>query len=101
MTNHVKLVEFVSTNEDARKELEALRPELEGKSEQERIDAFVKFAAKHGFTLTAEDFAANMQELSKEELKAVAGGDSDCGEAYVKGYMTVAKCGWCNYTRMW
>ena len=100
MSNHIKFVEFVSANEDVRKELEALKPELEGKSEQERIDAFVKFAAKHGFTLTAEDFAADMQELSKEELKAVAGGD-DCGEAYIAGYRTVAKCGWCNYTRMW
>lgn len=101
MSNHIKFVEFVSANEDVRKELEALRPELEGKSEQERHEAFVKFAAKHGFTLTAEDFAADMQELSKEELKAVAGGDSSCHEPYAKGAITYMKCGWCNYTRMW
>ena len=100
MSNHIKFVEFVSANEDVRKELEALRPELEGKSEQERYEAFVKFAAKHGFTLTAEDFAADMQELSKEELKAVAGG-AKCGEPVILGSITYMKCGWCNYTRIW
>ena len=100
MSNHVKFVEFVSMDEDVRKELEALRPELEGKSEQERTDAFVKFAAKHGFTLTAEDFSAKMKEISEEELKAVAGGLS-CGEPYIAGAKTYIKCGWCNYSHIW
>lgn len=100
MSNHIKFVEFVSANEDVRKELEALRPELEGKSEQERHEAFVKFAAKHGFTLTAEDFAADMQELSKEELKAIAGGWK-CNESHVAAVRTYALCGWCNYSHIW
>ncbi|MBQ3448674.1 MAG: Nif11-like leader peptide family RiPP precursor [Synergistaceae bacterium] len=100
MSNHIKFVEFVSANEDVRKELEALKPELEGKSEQERHEAFVKFAAKHGFTLTAEDFEADMQELSKEELKAVAGGWK-CNESHVAAVRTYALCGWCNYSHIW
>ena len=100
MSNHIKFVEFVSANEDVRKELEALKPELEGKSEQERHEAFVKFAAKHGFTLTAEDFEGDMQELSKEELKAVAGGWK-CNESHVAAVRTYALCGWCNYSHIW
>ena len=100
MSNHIKFVEFVSANEDVRKELEALKPELEGKNEQERHEAFVKFAAKHGFTLTAEDFEADMQELSKEELKAVAGGWK-CNESHVAAVRTYALCGWCNYSHIW
>ena len=100
MSNHIKFVEFVSANEDVRKELEALKPELEGKSEQERHEAFVKFAAKHGFTLTAEDFEADMQELSKEELKAIAGGWK-CNESHVAAVRTYALCGWCNYSHIW
>ena len=81
MSDYVTFAEFVSKNDDAQKELEALKPELGNKSEDERIDAFVKFAAKYGFTLTGEDFKPKMRELSLDELEAVAGGRllEECG----------------------
>ena len=41
----------------------------------------VKFAAQHGFTLTADDFDAEKRELSlsEDELNAAAGGGVDFG----------------------
>ena len=55
MSNYVEFMEFVSKNDDVRKELEALSPELEGKDEQGRIDILVKFAAKYGLLISRDD----------------------------------------------
>ena len=70
----VKFMEFVSKNEEARKELEAACAGIDKADKKALTEAAVKFAAKHGFTLTAEDFAPKMEEMSEAEMKAVAGG---------------------------
>ena len=65
--NAKKFAEAVSKDEAMKKELEAL-----GKND---VVAVIKVAAKHGFTLTEEDFKAEaMEELDEDELEAVAGG---------------------------
>ena len=69
--NAKKFAEAVSKNEAMKKELEAL-----GKND---VVAVIKVAAKHGFTLTEEDFKAEaMEELDEDELEAVAGGVCVC-----------------------
>ena len=76
MSNYVEFMEFVSKNDNARKELEALSPELEGKDEQGRFDVLVKFAAKYGFFISRDNNleSSKMKALSEDELEAVAGG---------------------------
>ena len=74
--NAKKFAEAVSKNEAMKKELETL-----GKND---VAAVIKVAAKHGFTLTEEDFkAADMNEMNEDELEAVAGGVCVC--PYVGG----------------
>ena len=69
--NAKKFAEAVSKDEAMKKELEAL-----GKND---VAAVIKVAAKHGFTLTEEDFKAEaMEELDEDELEAVAGGACHC-----------------------
>ena len=69
--NAKKFAEAVSKNEAMKKELEAL-----GKND---VAAVIKIAAKHGFTLTEEDFKADdMNEMNEDELEAVAGGVCFC-----------------------
>ena len=72
--NAKKFLEFVSKNEEAKKELEANKASF---TTEDNTEALVKFAAKHGFALTAEDFQETEIELSEDELEAVAGGG--CG----------------------
>lgn len=74
--NAKKFLEFVSKNEAVKKELEADKSSFTG-DDKAREEAFIKFAAKHGFTLTAEDLKAAQGEISEDELNAVAGGG--CG----------------------
>lgn len=74
--NAKKFAEAVSKDEAMKKELEAL-----GKNDEAAVikAAVIKIAAKHGFTLTEEDFkAADMNEMNEDELEAVAGGDCYC-----------------------
>ena len=69
--NAKKFAEAVSKNEAMKKELEAL-----GKNDEAAV---IKIAAKHGFTLTEEDFKADdMNEMNEDELEAVAGGVCAC-----------------------
>ena len=69
--NAKKFAEAVSKDEAMKKELEAL-----GKND---VAAVIKVAAKHGFTLTEEDFKADdMNEMNEDELEAVAGGCCVC-----------------------
>ena len=67
-----KFLEAVLKDEGKKKELEAITA---GLSHNDALNATVKFAASHGFNLTAGDFESEMQELSVEGLKAVVGGD--------------------------
>ena len=54
----------------------AMREELK---EAKDIETMLKTAKAHGFYLTAEDFKnTDMEEVSEDEMKAVAGG-SVCG----------------------
>lgn len=96
MSNYVEFMEFVSKNDGVRKELEALSSELVGKDEHDRVVGLVKFAEKYGFSIARdEDFeASGMEELSEDELEAVAGGKcavSDCGAEYIAAW--AAGCG--------
>ena len=51
---------------------EALKKEFEG---VKGLEAMLKIAKAHGFELTAEDFTpSDMEKLSEDEMKAVAGG---------------------------
>ena len=57
----------------------AMREELK---EAKDIETMLKTAKAHGFDLTAEDFKnTDMEEISEDEMKAVAGGSvCGCGE---------------------
>lgn len=75
-----KFAELVSKDENVRKELEAALAGV-AKDDKEAFAAAVqKVAAAHGFTLTANDCAGEMEELSDDELEAVAGGG--CGPLF-------------------
>ncbi len=89
--NLMKFMEFVSKNEDARKELEALADEVKNLDNRERVIELVKFAEKYGFSIAE---LPEMEELSEDELEAVAGGKcgmTDCGAEYVAAW--AAGCG--------
>ena len=74
-SNAKKFLEFVSKDEALKKELMA------AKSPEDML----KFAEAHGYELRAEDFeSSKMDELSEDEMMAVAGGavkaiTSTCG----------------------
>ena len=63
--NAKKFLEFISKDETLKKELMSAKG----------IDEALNFAKAHGYKLTAEDFeSAKMDELSEDEMEAVAGG---------------------------
>lgn len=72
MTDNVrKFLEAVSQNEEEKKEVSALRTKEE----------VIAYAKDKGFTLTDEDLEQSKEELSDDELDAVAGGNiCGCGE---------------------
>ena len=73
--NLMKFMELVSKDENVKKELEAATSGISKDDKKALADEVVKFAAKHGFTLTAEDFEeSKAEEMSEDEMKAVAGG---------------------------
>jgi predicted ribosomally synthesized peptide with nif11-like leader len=79
MTDNLKaLIEKVSADEELKKKAEALN---EIKDEEEAKAAVIKFAAEAGVTLTEADLVPENDEVSEDELDAVAGGrfaDSSC-----------------------
>ncbi len=83
--NAKKFLEFASKNE-------AIKAEFKGAKSPEDMH---KVAKTHGFELTAEDFRpSKMEELSEDEMKAVAGGSfmfcSDPGD--VETHNLVCSC---------
>ena len=76
--NMKKFLEAASKDEALKAELKAL---ADGKPEDAEAvkAATIEFAAKHGFTLTDDDFKpSEITELTEDEMKAVAGG-AGCG----------------------
>ena len=71
--NAKKFLEFVSKND-------ALKNEMK---DAKGAEAILKLARANGFELKAEDFApSEMEELSEDEMKAVAGGSlCTCGSS--------------------
>lgn len=70
-------------NEKVKKFLELVS--AEGQESIERMnkadkDELIAMAAQKGITLTEEDFKPQSGELSDDEMEAVAGGYSQCGE---------------------
>ncbi len=57
--------------------------------------AVQKVAAAHGFTLTANDCAGEMKEISENELDAVAGGG--CGPIFAAYHVVKYVCDKNNY----
>ena len=91
MSSMVEFGEFVSKNEDARKALEALAADFKSLDKRERALEIVKFAEKYGFSVAE---VPEMEELSEDELEAVAGGKcalTDCGAEYISAW--AAGCG--------
>ena len=72
--NMKKYLELISGDEEAMKKLN----EQESSSIQEAKERIIADAAERGVTLIEEDFneAAEVSELSEDELEAVTGGDS-------------------------
>ncbi|MBQ7543949.1 MAG: Nif11 family protein [Synergistaceae bacterium] len=69
-----KFLEAVSKDEALLEEFKALADGTP-KDTDAMAAAAVEFAGKHGLTLTADDFKpSEMEELSEDEMKAVAGG---------------------------
>lgn len=72
--NLKKFLEYVSAHEEAAEKLKGLAGETDKAKAEAALTAL---AAEVGFTLTAEDFAADApvaNEVSDDELEAVAGG---------------------------
>ena len=73
--NAVKFAELLSKDEGIRKELEAACAGISKDDKKALAEATAKAAAKHGFTFTAEELmSSESEELSEDEMKAVAGG---------------------------
>ena len=82
--NMKKFLEAVSSDEALQKEFKVLADSATKEVDAHK-SAIVELAAKHGFTLTEDDFKpSEMGELSEDEMKAVAGG-SECGCAIYGG----------------
>ena len=77
MTDNLKkFLEAASSDEALKNELQAFADS----TSKDMKAATIEFAAKHGFTLTEEDFeSSEMEELTEDELEAVAGGVAHCG----------------------
>ncbi len=89
--NMKKFAELLSKDEGAKKELEAALAKLSEAYRKDSNDAAVKVAAKHGITLTEDDFRKDTKELSADELKAVAGGGNACGDVWANIVCTFGK----------
>ena len=73
--NMKKFLEAASSDEAMKDELQAVADSTAKNAET----AVMEFAAKHGFTLTEEDFeSSKMEELTEDELEAVGGGSCAC-----------------------
>ena len=85
--NMKKFLEAASKDEALKAEVNALAEKFDRKSADENAlkAAAIELAAKHGFTLTDDDFKpSEMTELTEDEMKAVAGG-TGCGCAIFGG----------------
>ncbi len=94
MSDMKKFAELVSKDENVKKELDAALAGVAKDDTKAFAAAVSKVAAAHGFALTAEDFAGEMQKLSEEEIQAVAGGSCgytaagcECAIAPYEGYV--------------
>ena len=102
MTENLKVFfEQLSQNQALKDELEALGKEYPDNGQLERNKAAIvqktlEIAAKHGLTLTKEDFeameaeAAKAGDLTDEQLEAVAGG-GDCS-CFLAGFSKGCNC---------
>ena len=75
--NMKKFLEAASKDEALKAEVNALAEKFDRKSADENAlkAAAIELAAKHGFTLTDDDFKpSEMTELTEDEMKSVAGG---------------------------
>ena len=90
--NMKKWLEFASQNEEVKSEL--TKWSQQDRTKEEAKKKAIEVAGRNGFTLTEEDFAsAESEELSDDELDAVAGGGG-CGcpaVGYGKGNDTEEK----------
>ena len=90
--NMKKFLEAVSSDEALQKEFKVLADGA-AKEVDAQKSATVEFAAKHGITLTEDDFKpSEMGELSEDEMEAVAGG-SVCVCPVVGGGAGDLSCG--------
>jgi predicted ribosomally synthesized peptide with nif11-like leader len=72
MTDNLKaLIEKVSTDEELKKKVDALK---ELKDEKEIIAATIKIAGEYGIVITEDDFVPKDGEVDDNELNSVAGG---------------------------
>ncbi len=72
MTDNLKaFIEKVSTDEELKKKVDTLK---EIKDEKEIIAATIKIAGEYGITVTEDDLSPKDEEVSDDELEAVAGG---------------------------
>lgn len=91
--NMKKFAEFVSANEDAKKELHEAVSGISKDAKQALFEATAKFAEKYGLKLTEDDFKAETEEISQDELEAVAAGiNVDCPSNQESDPMLVASC---------
>ena len=82
--NMKKFLEAVSSDEALQKEFKALADSVAKEADAQK-SVIVELAAKHGFTLTEDDFKpSEMEEVSEDEMQAVAGGGK-CACAFYGG----------------
>ena len=87
--NMKKWLEFASQNVEVKSEL--AKWSQQDRTKEEAKKKAIEVAGRNGFTLTEEDFAsAESEELSDDELDAVAGGGCGCPAiGYGKGIDTI------------